>query len=202
VLESVYKFELQKHWMFYGSGKVFVMFSGTSGRCAAKVTLRYFCPDMFETFFGAKKATRVAHSSSHAESVAAIGVTQIGQLLAYHMSEPFTRTILGYNTIPKDVLRIPEVFRPIVPADRWTDCMDLYELCCGHRGIANDKNPRIVFMALREDRLRANTRTFLHIPIVAILADGLTNVGTFATSEVSLDRTHGNRDRTRRDHQM
>ena len=57
--------------------------------------------------------------------------------------------------------------------------MDVFELCCGAKGVPSDKMQRIIILSLREDRLRGNIRSFMHWPTAVMLADGLTKVGTF-----------------------
>jgi hypothetical protein len=131
-------------------------------------------------FFSGKSASRVSHSTSHAESLVAVGTTQIAQLIANRMTEPFARHILGKTRIgPHDLMFIQNTGRTILPVDHVTDCMDVYELCTGTKGLSSDKTQRIVIMSLREDRLKGLIRHFMHWPTTIILADGLTKVGLF-----------------------
>ena len=67
----------------------------------------------------------------------------------------------------------------IVPVDHVTDCMDLFELATGSKGLSNDKTQRIVVMSIREDRLCRRIRNFFHVPTAGMIADGLTKPGTF-----------------------
>ena len=67
----------------------------------------------------------------------------------------------------------------IIPVDHVTDCMDLFELCTGQKGLSNDKNQRVVIMSIREDRLKGFLRRFMHFPTNVMLADALTKAGTF-----------------------
>ena len=57
--------------------------------------------------------------------------------------------------------------------------MDLFELVTGAKGIATDKNQRLVVIALREDRLSNRIRSYQHFPTSCMLADGLTKTGYF-----------------------
>ena len=96
------------------------------------------------------------------------------------MTEVFARIVLGLHRITaREGTRIQHENLNIVPVDHVTDCMDLFELCCGQRGLSNDKNQRLVIMSLREDRLLGYIRNFWHWPTTIILADGLTKRGVF-----------------------
>ena len=104
----------------------------------------------------------------------------MSQLIALRMSEPFL--CIMYK-VPKVSIQVMIDYQsnmlPIVAVDQVTDCMDLFELCCGHKGIPSDKLQRIIVLSLREDRLRGNIRTFMHWPTAVMLADGFTKVGHF-----------------------
>ena len=65
-----------------------------------------------------------------------------------------------------------------IKVDHVTDCMDLWELVCGVKGLSADKNQRLVITALREDRQHGNIRQFQHWPTSIMLADGLTKSGS------------------------
>jgi hypothetical protein len=131
-------------------------------------------------YFKAGKAQRVSHSTSHSESLAAVGTTQMAQLIAMRYGEPFVQTFLGRPPKPLDYIwGAMTTMMPMLPVDHVTDCMDLFELCTGIRGLANDKNQRIIIMSLREDRMRGFIRCFSHWPTGIMLADGLTKVGHF-----------------------
>ena len=60
-----------------------------------------------------------------------------------------------------------------------TDCMDLFELMCSKKGLSNDTSQRVVVLSLREFRALGIIRALIHVPTVAMLADGLTKVGKF-----------------------
>ena len=131
-------------------------------------------------FHSDKKATRVSHSTSHAEALSAIGTTQVAQLISNRLSEPFAAVILGKATISaRDLMVIQLNGLTQIPVDHVTDCMDLFELVCGVRGLSADKNQRLIITSLREDRSRSLIRRFQHWPTSIMLADGLTKGGFF-----------------------
>ena len=68
---------------------------------------------------------------------------------------------------------------PMLPIDHATDCMDVFELATGAKGLSNDKTQRIVVMSIREDRLSGRVRTLMHWPTSIMLADGFTKTGVF-----------------------
>ena len=132
-------------------------------------------------FFSARKASRVSHFTSHAETLSAIGCTQMGQLIASRYTELFIRTLLPDNSevTAHHMLRLVLSDTTVIAHDAVTDCMDLFELMTGGRGIPSDKSQRVAIMALREDRVRHRIRSLLHVPTRGMLADGLTKEGWF-----------------------
>jgi hypothetical protein len=68
----------------------------------------------------------------------------------------------------------------ILPIDCVTDCMDVYELICGAKGLSNDTQQRLIILSLREYRGLGILRAVFHAPTTVMLADGLTKVGRFA----------------------
>jgi len=131
-------------------------------------------------FFSGKKASRVSHSTSHGESVAAVGTTQVAQLCASRYTEPFLYTLYrqpidAHTYIDLNLGGLP----CLLPVDHVTDCMDVFELCTGSKGIASDKTQRILILSIREDRWHGLIRHFYHYPTASMLADGLTKIGRF-----------------------
>ena len=61
-----------------------------------------------------------------------------------------------------------------IPVDAVIDCMDLWELACGQRGIPQDKSQRLGVLALREERRWSRLRRFYHYTTHWMLADQLT----------------------------
>ena len=54
------------------------------------------------------------------------------------------------------------------------DCMDLWELSCGMRGIPQDKGQRLGVLAIREERKSLRLRRLFHFNTQWMLADQLT----------------------------
>ena len=109
-------------------------------------------------FYSGKKASKTSHSTSHAESNSAISTLQMASLVAHRLSEPFMSEYLGKALTPRVLLACQLSNVCLIPVDHITDCMDLYELCCGEKGVSSDKNQRLVILSLREDRLRGIIR--------------------------------------------
>ena len=66
-----------------------------------------------------------------------------------------------------------ELICPVVH-DHFIDCMDLWELACGYRGIPQDQGQRLGVLALREERRSLRLRRFYHLLTHWMLADQLT----------------------------
>ena len=132
-------------------------------------------------FYSARKASRVSHSTSHAETLSAVGCTQMGQLIAARVTEMFCRMVLPprASITAHDMLSLSEKDITVIAHDSMTDCMDLFELITGGRGVPSDKSQRVAIMALREDRVHHRIRSVLHVPTRTMLADGLTKEGWY-----------------------
>ena len=131
-------------------------------------------------FFSARKATRISHSTSHAETLSAVGCVQTSQLVSQRFTEVFSQKLLNKRVItPADLLKLQADNVAILPTDHVTDCMDLFELLTNMKGLTSDKSQRIAILALREDRMCGRIRFLFHFPTIAMLADGLTKSGLF-----------------------
>ena len=131
-------------------------------------------------YFSARKATRISHSTSHAETLSAVGCTQTAALVSHRMTEVFAQTLLNKQRYtPTDLLSLQERGMSILPVDHVTDCMDLFELMCNSKGLSSDKSQRVAILALREDRMSGRLRWIMHFPAAAMIADGLTKSGVF-----------------------
>ena len=62
----------------------------------------------------------------------------------------------------------------LIPHDHVVDCMDLWELACGFRGIPQDKSMRLGILAIREERRSLRLRRLYHVRTLWMLADRLT----------------------------
>eukprot|EP00959_Pyramimonas_sp_CCMP1952_P124488 2603116-Pyramimonas_sp.AAC.1 len=135
-------------------------------------------------FFSARKASRVSHSTSHAETLSAIGCTYMGQLIAARLTELFCQMVLPPRTTitARDMLELSQNEITIRPHDAVTCSMDLFERITGGRGIPSDKSQRVANMALREDRVHHRIRSQLHVPTIIVFADGPTKEGWFDQS--------------------
>ena len=60
--------------------------------------------------------------------------------------------------------------------DAYIDCVDLWELCCGLRGIPQDKSQRLGVLAIRGERRTLRLRRLYHIRTQYMLADMLTKI--------------------------
>eukprot|EP00974_Lingulodinium_polyedra_P005304 499835-Lingulodinium_polyedra.AAC.1 len=58
--------------------------------------------------------------------------------------------------------------------DHVIDCMDLWELCCGYKGIPQDKGQRLGILMLREERRSLRLRRLYFVRTKFMLADLLT----------------------------
>ena len=61
-----------------------------------------------------------------------------------------------------------------LPHDHVIDCMDLWELACGMRGIPQDKGQRLGVLDIREERRAQRLRRLFHYNTEWMLADQLT----------------------------
>jgi hypothetical protein len=60
------------------------------------------------------------------------------------------------------------------PHDHFVDCMDLWELTCGIKGIPQDKGQRLGILAIREERRSLRLRRLYHVRTHWMLCDQLT----------------------------
>ena len=58
----------------------------------------------------------------------------------------------------------------------YIDCVDLWELSCGLRGIPQDKSQRLGVLAIREERRTRRVWRLYHIRAADMLADMLTKL--------------------------
>ena len=131
-------------------------------------------------YHSGKKASRVSHSTSHAETLSFVGCGGVAQLCAARISEIW---MAEYLSVPRHTLTARDLYGAgyfvLIPVDQVTDCMDLFELITNTKGLTTDKAQRIAIMAIREDRFHGRIRGIFHIPTGMMLADGLTKDGQF-----------------------
>ena len=126
-----------------------------------------------------RRSKRVSHSTSHAETLSKVNGMGTAQLIALRFTELFCKTMYGQTANVKLLMEIQQRGSTILPIDSYTDCMDLWELACGMRGIPSDKSQRLCILSIREERMTRRIRGFGHLPTSCILPDALTKVGTF-----------------------
>ena len=120
------------------------------------------------------KAKRISHSTSHAETLAAAKTIPLGQLTALRYAEPEISMMNTMKLTPMKLSTIQDDALCPVMHDHFIDCMDLWELACGLRGIPQDKSQRLGVLAIREERRTLRLRRFFHVRTHWMLVDMLT----------------------------
>jgi len=116
---------------------------------------------------------RISHSTSHAETLSCAALIPMGQLVAMRIAEP--ELCLKYGRLtPMKLLTIQDNGSCPVMYDHMVDCMDLWDLACGRKGIPQDKSQRLAVLAIREERRMLRIRRFMHVTTRYMLADILT----------------------------
>ena len=129
-------------------------------------------------FISSKRARRIAQCTSHGETNAQLTCSQMAHMVALRYTESFTNdTFKRYNL--RALMTIQDHAKYILPIDTVTDCYDLWELCCGLKGIPIDKTQRLSILGLREDRMTGRIRYMIHVNTENMIMDGLTKLGTF-----------------------
>ena len=119
-------------------------------------------------------AKRISSSTSHAETLAAAALIPMGQLVAMRLAEPELLAKNGGKVTPMYLLRIQEESLCPIMMDHIIDCMDVWDLACGKKGIPQDKSQRLAILAIREERRVSRIRRFYHVTTKYMLADILT----------------------------
>ena len=125
-------------------------------------------------FASGSKSRRVSHSTSVAETLAAARGISMGQLLAVRYTEFDILRRSNSPVTPLMLLQLQDSAQIPMPVDMIIDCMDCWELCCGYRGIPQDKSVRLAILALREERRTHRLRRLFHCRTKWMLADMLT----------------------------
>ena len=121
-----------------------------------------------------QKSKRVSHSTSHAETLSAAKFIPTAQLAAIRLTEPEIVTRLGKRSKPLALLEVQEEALCPLPVDAYVDCMDLWDLACGVKGMPQDKSQRLGVLAIREERRSLRLRRLYHLRTRYMLADMLT----------------------------
>ena len=120
------------------------------------------------------KSKRVSYSTSHSETLAAIGGLEASSMVSTRLTELWTSD-------PKPSLKMltkyqeggPDAPR-LFPVDTATDCRDFFELCTGSRSLPQDKSQRLYVLAVKEARVSGRLRYLMLWPTQSMLADALT----------------------------
>ena len=129
------------------------------------------------------KSKRISHSTSHAETLSACSSSSTAQMIAMRLTEIYSDVhpipSQPHMTRLQQLIHMQDQGLYCIPIDHYTDCKDLWELCCGLRGVPSDKSQRLAILSMREDRLSGRLRNFVLVDTHNMLADGLTKSGTF-----------------------
>ena len=123
------------------------------------------------------KSKRVSSSTSTSESLAATATKELAQLCALRLTEVLSTGIalpLKTTATVAQMTRIVENAEYAIPIDHFTDCMELFQLAVGEKGVPQDKYQRLYILGIREDLVKGHIRNFLWIPTSGMLADPLT----------------------------
>ena len=100
-------------------------------------------------------------------------------MVAIRFTEMFTQILFNERATTKLLLHIQDTGSYLLPLDVWTDCMDLFSLSTGLKGVPADKSQRLSVLTMREERLAGRLRNYIHMPTSGMIADALTKQGTF-----------------------
>lgn len=110
-----------------------------------------------------------------AETNAAARGIPIGQIIHLRLCEPDLRIReLPQALTPMRLLEMGDLAHRQIPHDHFVDCMDLWELSCGLRGVPQDKSQRLGILAIREERRSFRLHRLYHIVTHFMLADPMT----------------------------
>ena len=121
------------------------------------------------------KAKRVSYSTSHAETLSAIGGLEASSMVSIRMTELW---IPEPSPSLKLLTEYQEQGSTVFPVDTATDCRDFFELCTGARSVPQDKLQRLYILAFKEARATGRLRYIILTPTEYMLADGLTKTMT------------------------
>ena len=134
-----------------------------------------------------KKAKRVSHSTSHAESLSMYSGLQLAETVAMRYTE--TQFPFCYSPTVENLISIEEWGRFELPIIACTDCNDLVDLLTGQRGTPQDKSQRLIILSLRERRLIGKTSATMWQDTRDMLANPLTK--KCSSSNLDAVLTHG-----------
>ena len=111
---------------------------------------------------------------ANTETLSAAKSIPVGQLIALRFSEP--DFVIRFERVlsPTFLMELQDAGQALVPVDVLIDCIDLWELSTGLRGIPQDKSQRLGILSIREERRTLRLRRFMHLRTHWMLADLLT----------------------------
>ena len=133
----------------------------------------------------AKKAKRVSHSTSHAESLALYSVLQFAETVAMRLTETTFPQL--YAPSMNDLILMESHGLYDLEIVALTDCHDLVDLLTGTRGTPQDRSQRLIILSLRERRLLRKTSAVAWVDTRDMLANALTKRVSGSTLDILLD---------------
>jgi hypothetical protein len=118
----------------------------------------------------AKKAKRVSHGTSHAESLGSYSLQSMCEMVALRLTEQ------AWQSKPslEDLIEVELQGLYDTPIDIYTDCRDFFELTCGLKGVPQDRSQRLIIMSMRERRALRKFRSMSWINTQAMLVNAMT----------------------------
>ena len=124
----------------------------------------------------ARKAKRISHSTSHAESLSAYGALTAAETVALRQTEV---NAPRHVALPMEkLIQMEQAGRYDMLIYHLTDCHDLVDLVVGHRGTPQDRSQRLIILSLRERRLIRKTAGIMWTNTNDMLANAMTKVVT------------------------
>ena len=87
----------------------------------------------------------------------------MGAMAAMRCTEAELSVRLGRPPKAQDLTQQMDAAACPLHHDHAIGCMDLWELCCGYRGIPQDKGQRLGVLMLREERRSLRLRRLFHV---------------------------------------
>ena len=107
----------------------------------------------------------------------------MGQMIALRYAEPELVARSTKTVTPLILEQYQERGECPLMHDHFIDCMDLWELSCGMKGIPQDKGMRLGVLSIREERRSLRLRRLYHVCTHWMLADQFTKfTGYFSLS--------------------
>ena len=121
-----------------------------------------------------QKSKRISHSTFHAETHPAAKIVPVGHIVTLRLGEASLHCKYNFMLTARLLAEITDTGKLPYPCDHYIDCMDLWELSCGMRGIPQDKSQRLGILSMREERRSERLRRLLHVRTRWMVCDMLT----------------------------